>query len=78
VPIFNKVLNPKNSQIADWWKPRDLNEHTRVGWKNSKDRGLYIYEWVNPEPGKVINAIDIESYGGQLVPIIVAISGERN
>ena len=68
--------NPANSQIGDWWKPKDVNPHTRVGWENSMGRGLYIYEWINPNPRKVIETIDVVSFGGRLVPIVVAISGE--
>ncbi|MEK6647137.1 MAG: beta-galactosidase trimerization domain-containing protein [Candidatus Firestonebacteria bacterium] len=75
--IYSDREHPENAQISDWWSPKDLNDKVRVGWKNSKDRGLYIYEWTNPNPEKAIETIDIISYGGELVPIIVAITGEK-
>ncbi|MEK6645731.1 MAG: beta-galactosidase trimerization domain-containing protein [Candidatus Firestonebacteria bacterium] len=75
--IYSDSMNPENAQIADWWNPKDLNDKVRVGWKNSKDRGLYIYEWRNPNPEKIVETIDIISFNTQLVPIILAITGEK-
>jgi hypothetical protein len=64
-------------QIGDWWKPFDINDSCRLGWENSKKHGLYIFEWKNLQPKKIITSIDILSFNNEIVPIIIAISGEH-
>lgn len=65
------------TQTADWWQPVDMNEHLRLAWQNSERHGLLAYRWINPNPQKIIRSIDMVSPNNTMVPIIVAISGER-
>ena len=48
------------------------------GWSNGSNKGLYLWRWVNPHPGKTISSIDIVSKCGSQIPLIAAISVEDN
>ncbi len=70
--------NFKKSQIGDWWNPKmDFNENAKVAWTNSKGHGLYICQWRNPNPEKLIKSINISSFNNVAVPIVVGISAEK-
>jgi hypothetical protein len=69
--------------VNDWWvNARDGVEmskfEAKIAWSNSDKRGFYCYKWDNPNKGKIIKSIDIISSNNNSIPIIIAITGEKN
>lgn len=50
----------------------ELNK--RCVWKNTRNNGLFLFEWFNPEAAKPLAAIDLISRSGETVPIICAVT----
>lgn len=67
--------------IGDWWFPVDLPQ-ANVGLiiENPLNHkvGLWVMPWDNPWPEKKIATIDFISEFGDIVPVLVAISGEKD
>jgi glycosyl hydrolase family 2 len=68
-PVFDRI------DIADWHHPVD-NKNALAAFIDSKDDGLFIAKWENPNPNDKIESIDIIS-NGKAIPGVVAITGER-
>ena len=68
------------NEVWDWYyiaATEDMAKHQCYkGWANSVNRGLYIWQWQNPNPEKRIQSLDIISASGQQIPLIVAITVE--
>ena len=60
--------------IPDWWQPKDHSNAVVVLREGQK--GLYMSEFVNPQPKIEIKTMDIVSYG-KSIPIIVAVTGRK-
>ena len=69
-------------EVWDWGFLALTKEMTELGcvkgWSNGSNKGLYLWRWVNPHPGKTISSIDIVSKCGSQIPLIAAISVEDN
>lgn len=63
------------THLDDWWLNKNIKE-ARIAWKNSENKGFYVWRWDNPSPEKRIRSIDILSAQGEVVPIVIAITGE--
>ena len=66
--------------INDWWGPKDIEE-APVAWAKEHPVtgqyvGVYLMEWENPYPDKIINSIDFVS-SNVAVPILLAITGVK-
>jgi len=65
--------------VIDWWLPRKDLPLATLAWtgKNPKHKslGVYMCEWVNPEPDQPIVSISIVSAMNTAVPVILAITG---
>ena len=71
IPIRNRY------EIGNWWsvkKPQSPDAHE--AWMNSRKRGFYVYEWVNPEQEKDIRSIDAVSLKTRVIPAVIGISAE--
>ena len=68
------------NEVWDWYfiaPTADMaKRNCYKGWVNSMNRGLYIWQWQNPNPEKRIQSLDIISASGQQIPLIVAITVE--
>ncbi|MBN8216416.1 MAG: beta-galactosidase [Spirochaetes bacterium] len=63
-------------QVADWWIKKPTGE-ARIAFQNSEKKGFWCWKWENPEPSRRIAALDIVSRGNEPIPIVIAITGER-
>jgi hypothetical protein len=65
-------------EIADWYDVSVKRSELKAvpAWKNSENRGLYIYEWTNPSPHNSVDSIDIISSNKIMIPIIVGITAQ--
>ena len=63
--------------IEDWWIRMKCTE-ARIAFKNSEARGFWCWKWENPHPKKRIQTIDIISAENDGIPIVIAISGEKD
>lgn len=63
-----------NENIWDWYSIRTAD--LPVAWKNREENGFYCWQWVNPEPGNEIKAIELVSAGGPVIPIVIGITAE--
>lgn len=71
IPVRNRY------EIGNWWdvkKPQSPGAHG--AWMNSRKRGFYVYEWVNPEPEKDIRSIDVVSLKTRVIVAVIGISAE--
>ncbi len=59
--------------IWDWWL-RSGREN--IAWRNSADRGFYLWRWVNPQPEKEVRSLAIESAENTVVALVVGITVE--
>lgn len=57
------------------WLIRQNSEslRSRVVWQNF-GKGLFLYEWENPYPARMLKSVTLESMNGSSVPIIAGIS----
>ncbi|MBN1673813.1 MAG: hypothetical protein JXR37_22385 [Kiritimatiellae bacterium] len=47
-------------ELADWWAPRPLPGAT-VAWISGGAKGVYLTQWVNPHPDRVIDGITLSA-----------------
>lgn len=73
----SKIIAPMRckSEIGDWWAEKDY-DNARVVYRDG-DKCVFVSEWVNPTPGKVIASVKAVSKGNA-IPIILAISANSN
>lgn len=45
-------------------------------WKNTRNNGLFLFEWFNPEAAKPLTSFDLISCNGETVPIICAVTAQ--
>lgn len=68
-------------EVWDWFFVATTGDMAKsgcyAGWKNSANRGLYVWRWQNPSPEKRIVSVDIVSACGQQIPLIVAATVEE-
>ncbi len=71
VPLRN------GNEIADWWKPGDLDA-CAVGWEGtnaeSNSLALGIFPWVNPNPEKPIASVTARTTGTDANLMLVAVT----
>jgi glycosyl hydrolase family 42 (putative beta-galactosidase) len=68
-------------EIGGWWKPAENKAvNAKIAWHGRNtlcpDIGAYCYRWKNPFPEKELKSIDIKSFNEDMVPGIIAITGE--
>jgi beta-galactosidase len=74
------IVSSKN--IADWGRPGKEIPDATPGWigpmgnNAAKEVVVYIAEWTNPDPDRVIESISFKSTG-MGVPILIAVTGEK-
>ncbi len=74
------IVSSKN--IADWGRPGKKLPGATTGWigpmgnEVSKEVVIYIVEWINPDPARVVEKISFKSMG-ITVPILIAVTGEE-
>jgi len=74
-----KAARRTQASVADWWPTADqfAGERARcvgilpAGHGPEAKRYLYVVEWPNPQPGKVIRAIRFESDPTQAATLMV-------
>ncbi len=73
------IVSSKN--IAEWTRPGKEIPEAAAGWigpmgnEAAKEVAVYIAEWTNPDPDRVIESINFKSTG-IAVPIFIAVTGE--
>ncbi len=76
IPVLNK------KHISDWhnFKPNLILENTEniSIFSDNRNHSLFSYEWINPRPDLPIQRIEIVSGKQAYVPIVIAITAERN
>ena len=61
--------------FGSWMLEKNSEELNRnCVWKNRDNRGLFVFEWFNPEAAKPLASIDLISRSGETTPIICAIT----
>jgi hypothetical protein len=67
-------------EVWDWFFVATTDDMTKnncyKGWTNKQNRGLYIWQWRNPQPEKRVKTLDIIAGTGQQIPLIVAATVE--
>ncbi|MGN0854545.1 MAG: beta-galactosidase [Kiritimatiellia bacterium] len=67
-------------EVWDWFFIATTDDMTKnncyKGWANKQNRGLYIWQWRNPQPEKRVKTLDIIAGTGQQIPLIVAATVE--
>lgn len=75
----SKVVVPIRAgvEVGDWWDPEPLPQ-ARVAWSGRNlvhaPIGIYLTEWKNPHPEKVIEAIDIVGARSSAQWVVLAIT----
>ncbi|OGV52254.1 MAG: hypothetical protein A2017_00650 [Lentisphaerae bacterium GWF2_44_16] len=74
------VLNKKH--IEDWYnyKPElELEDTEKISvFSDNKNHSLFSYEWINQRPDLPIQRIEIVSMERACIPIVIAITAEKN
>ncbi len=73
----SSVLQPirVGNEIGSWLiRQNSESIRSRCVWQNF-GKGLFLYEWENPYPARMLKSVTLESMNGTSVPIVAAISG---
>jgi beta-galactosidase GanA len=76
-----EVLIRFGKEIGGWWHiAEDTATEAKIAWKghnkSCNNIGVYCYRWENPQEEEEIESIEIKSYNAEMVPAIIAITGE--
>jgi hypothetical protein len=68
--------------LANWWEPAAGSKPPLVvAWRGTNDAGhrvcLFKSTWDCPQPGDVVQSVDLTSAGGRAAPFLVALTTER-
>jgi hypothetical protein len=66
--------------VGDWWLGNEGNlavSDGKVAWRNSENKGFYVWRWQNPDPAKMVDTIDIVSANGDPIPLVIGMTVER-
>lgn len=67
-------------ECADWVNCKPISNGA-IAWEGTKPNGIaigaYATRWVNPEPGKTIRSLQAVNPRGEIVPIVLAVTGEQ-
>ena len=65
-------------ELSDWWDPKPLS-NAKVAWSGKNGMhspvGIYVSEWANPEPTKIIQSIDLIGDKSEAQIVLLAITG---
>lgn len=66
-----------NRNVADWWfgnNPKGIECHP--AFRNTQNRGFFVWRWENPSPEREISTLDIVSASGSAIPVVTGITAE--
>ena len=65
-------------EVSDWWDPKPLS-NGKVAWSGKNGMhspvGIYVSEWSNPKPAKIIQSIDLIGNKSEAQIVLLGISG---
>ena len=65
-------------ELSDWWDPKPLS-NAKVAWSGKNGMhspvGIYVSEWSNPQPTKVIQSIDLVGDKSEAQIVLLGITG---
>ncbi len=61
--------------FGSWMLEKNSEELNRnCVWKNQENRGLFVFEWFNPEAAKPLASFDLISRNGETTPVVCAVT----